>query len=66
MSRSDRPTADPVPFDVAAPRRNFQALGWVVGWGSPVAGGVGRGAGLVNWVGYWQATEEEERVLWLT
>ena len=42
---SDRPTADPVPFDVAAPRRNFQALGWGRGVGSPVAGGVGRGAG---------------------
>ena len=64
MSRSDRPTADPVLFDVAVPRRNFQALGWGRGVGITRGGWGGPGGGLVNWVGYWLA--REERVLCLT
>jgi hypothetical protein len=64
MSRSDRLTASPLPFEVAARGRNFQGLGWGRGLGITRGGWGGAGAGLVEWVGYWHATEE--RVLCLT
>jgi uncharacterized membrane protein len=53
MSRSDRPTADPVPFDVAAPSQEFPGAGlgswggdhpWRVGW---AGGRVGELGGLL-------------------
>ena len=59
---SDRPTADPVPFDVAAPRRNFQALGWG-SWAGDHPWRVGWTGGRVGELGGLLAGEGREGVM---